>query len=117
MEYAPWSSEFTKACSVTAAHFLTLDFTALSDERSLWQRGFLLEDRLRGESIKVFSLIELEIGVLYTTPHGNSLVRKSQTEALLNDKISLAVDLCEATVSPRASFSEIAADDLSLIHI
>ena len=75
------ATEFKLACNVAAAHFLTVDFTQLSDERQLWTRGFILEDRLRANSIKIYSLIELELGILYTTPHGNSLVRTSRTEA------------------------------------
>ena len=76
-------AEFVRACEQTAAFFVTLDFTALTDERTLWTKGFLLEDRLRGVTIKIHSLIELEPSILYTTPHGSSLVRTSRTEALL----------------------------------
>ena len=56
------------------------------------------------ETVKIFSLIELEVGILYTTPHGNSLVRNTRTEALLAEKITLQVDLCDTTVvtSPAA---------------
>ena len=75
------ADEFKRACHVTAAHFVTLDFVMLTDERQLWTRGFHLEDRVRGDSIKIFSLIELEPGVHYSTGHGNSLVRTSVREA------------------------------------
>ena len=103
------ADEFKRACHVTAAHFVTLDFVMLTDERQLWTRGFHLEDRVRGDSIKIFSLIELEPGVHYSTGHGNSLVRTSVREALLADKIVLPVDLCDASISPRASFDGTAA--------
>ena len=99
-------TEFKRACSVTAAHFLTLDFTALTDERAIWKDGFILQDKLRGTSVKIFSLIELERGITYTTSHGSTLVRTSHTEARLNDQISLAVDLSDAAVSPRASIGD-----------
>ena len=90
------AADFQRACSVTAAHFVTLDFTELTDEHELLSRGFLLEDRARGESIKIFSLVELEQGVVYCTPRGTSLIRTSRAEALLADKITLPVDFCEA---------------------
>ena len=99
-----------RASSVVAAHFLTMDFTALTSEGTLWSHGFQLEDRSRHETIKIFSLIELEEGTEYKTPHGHSLVRVSRTEALLAGSISLTVDLADAAVSmssPRNSFSDI----------
>jgi hypothetical protein len=49
---------------------------------------------------------ELEQNILYATAHGNSLVRTSRTQAVLNEKILLRVDLCDAAGSPRASFDE-----------
>ena len=91
------------ATSVTAAHFLTLDFTSLTSGPTLWSRGLTLEDRTNCEHVKVFSLIELEQGIDYRTPHGNTLVRVSRTEALLAGKISLPVDLVDPAVSPRTS--------------
>ena len=99
------SFDIMRACNVTAAHFITLDFTALTDEKELWSKGFLMEDRVRQQSIKIFSLIELEQGIVYSTPRGNSVVRTSRTEACLADKITLPVDLCDAAISPRSSFA------------
>ena len=99
------SSQFKKACSITAAHFVTTDFTELTDERELWSKGFLLEDKTRGESIKIYSLLELELGVMYVTPRGSSLVRTARTEARLADKITLPVDLSDGlSLSPRNSW-------------
>ena len=34
------ADEFKRACHVTAAHFVTLDFVMLTDERQLWAHGF-----------------------------------------------------------------------------
>ena len=108
------SVDIMRACNVTAAHFITLDFTALTDEKELWSKGFLLEDRVRRQSIKVFSLIELEQGIVYSTPRGNSVVRISRTEACLADKITLPVDLCDAAISPRTSFVSSNEDESSV---
>ena len=103
------ANAFRRACSVTAAHFVTLDFTELTDEKELWSRGFLLQDRLRGNSLKIFSLVELELGIVYITPRGTSLIRTSRSEALLADKIPVPVDLHDAALSPQTSFVEEAA--------
>ena len=106
-----FSSLFVRACQATAAEFVTLDFTTLTNQSGLWAKGVILTDRTHDhESIKIHSLIELEQGVQYSTACGNSLVRTSRTTALLADRVVLPVDLVDAVVSPRASLDE---DELS----
>ena len=97
------TAELCRAAELTMAHFVTMDYMALTGGATLWACGYTLQDLTRQLSIKIFSLIELEEGVDYRTSHGNALVRVSRTEALLAGRVTIPVDLTDSAMSPRSS--------------
>ena len=86
---------------VRDAKQVTNDYLALSSEK-ITNLGVNLVDRAAQKTIKVHSLVELELGRLYVTKDGNSLIRTSRHDALLAGKVTLPIDMDEA-MSPRTS--------------